>query len=173
MLLKSVTELDVDFEDVHTAMLGRPDGWLGRLAAAAGDEGDRLLVDVGLQVGGREQRRRARLELGAPVATGRIASLPLTLSVEDDRRLPPTLEATLEAAWLGPGRTYLALMARYEPPFGLVGRTVDRALLHRVAEAVAQRLLEAVSGELARLTADVPCGGGTPDPRDPGGDAPR
>jgi hypothetical protein len=149
MFLKSVTELDAEFEDVRAAMLGSPVRRLERLAAAAGDEGDRMLVDVGLQVGGRDLRQRARLELGTAVTTERTVSLPLTLGVEDHRQLFPTLECSLEAAWLGPGRTHLALMAQYEPPFGLVGRAVDRALLHRVAEAVAQRFLEAVGGELA------------------------
>jgi hypothetical protein len=153
MFLKSVTELEVDFDDVRAAMLGDPHGWLAGLAAAAGDEGDQLLVDVGLEVGGHELSRRARLEVGEPLTTDRVALLPLRLGVEDHERLFPSLEGSLDAAWLGPGRTHLALAATYEPPFGIVGRAVDRTLLHRVAEAVAQRFLEAVARELeARRT---------------------
>ena len=149
MFLKSVTELTVDFDDVRAAMLHRPHRWLEGLADAAGREGDRLLVDVGLELGDHQLRRLARLELGEPVSTDRIASLPLRLRVEDHARMFPQLEGSLDAAWLGPARTHLALTAQYEPPFGVIGRAVDRALLHRVAEAVAQRFLEAVAQRLA------------------------
>lgn len=153
MFLKSVTDVSVNFEEVRAAMLRRPHPWLDGLAAAAGEEGDRLLVEVGLEVRGRELSRRARLEVGKAIATDRIASLPLRLHVEDHEWLFPALEGSLDAAWLGPGRTHLALTAQYEPPFGVIGRAVDRALLHRVAEAVAQRFLEAVARRLAAPSA--------------------
>jgi hypothetical protein len=151
VFLKSVTELAVDFDDVRAAMLRRPRGWLAGPAAAAEDDGDRLLVEVGLQVGGREIGPYATLEVGEPMLTDRVVLLPLRLRVEDHQRLFPSLEGSLDAAWLGPGRTHLALTATYEPPFGVVGQAVDRTLLHRVAEAVAQRFLEAVAGLLGDM----------------------
>jgi hypothetical protein len=153
MFLKSVTELPVDFAEVRAAMLRDPRQWLSGLAAAAGDEGDRLLVEVGLEVRGHEVSRPAWLEVGEPMTTDRVVLLPVRLRSEEHEGLFPTLEGSLDAAWLGRGRTHLALTASYEPPFGVVGRTVDRALLHRVAEAVAQRFLEAVGRELAAGTA--------------------
>ena len=157
MFLKSVTEVRMDFDEVRAAMLGPQRRWLDGLAAAAGDEGDRLLVEVGLRVGGREVGRRASLDVGPPVCTDRVVMLPLRLRVEDRKRLVPSLEGSLDAAWLGPGRTHLALSGTYEPPLGIMGRALDRALLHRVAEAVAQRFLEAVARELeaaATMAAD-------------------
>ena len=158
MFLKSVTELPVDFADVRAAMLGDPHEWLAGLAAAAGDEGERLLVEVGLEVRGHEVSRPAWLEVGQPMITDRVLLLPVRLRSEEHERLFPTLAGSLDAAWLGRGRTHLALTMSYEPPFGVVGRTVDRALLHRVAEAVAQRFLEAVGRELTAGT--VPGRGG-------------
>jgi hypothetical protein len=148
MFLKSVTELEVDFDDVRAAMLGDARDWLAGPAAEAGDGGGRLLLDVGLQARGHEPDRRVRLEMGEPMITDRVALLPLCLRVEEHQGLFPSLEGSLDAAWLGPGRTYLALTATYDPPFGVVGRSADRALLHRVAETVAQRFLEGVAGEL-------------------------
>lgn len=156
MFLKSVTELAVDFEDVRAAMLSDARGWLVGLAPDAGDQGDRLLVDVGLEVRGHDVTRRARLEVGEPMTADRVAFLPLHLRVEGHNRLFPSLEGSLDAAWLGPGRTHLALTASYEPPLGVVGRAVDRTLLHRVAEAVAQRFLEAVARELVARRATSP-----------------
>ena len=148
MFVKSVTEVDVDFEDVRAAMLSDPRAWLANIAATAGEDSDRLLVDVGLQVAGREVSRRAGLDVGEPMTADRVVLLPLRLRIEEHERLFPSLDGSLDAAWLGPGRTHLALTAGYEPPFGVVGRAVDRALLHRVAEAVAQRFLEAAAREL-------------------------
>ena len=158
MFLKSITELTVDFAYVRAAMLSGPRAWLDGLAAAAGAEGDRLLVDVGLEVRGHDIRRRAGLEVGEAMTTDRVALLPLRLRVEDHQRLFPSLEGNLDAAWLGPGRTHLALTLTYDPPLGVLGRAVDRALLHRVAEAVAQRFLEAIATELTSLWADSPNG---------------
>jgi hypothetical protein len=160
MFLKSVTELNVDFADVRAAMLSEPRTWLAGLAAAAGADGEQLLVDVGLEVGGHEIGRRAKLEVRAPMTADRVVLLPLSLRVEDYRRLFPSLEGSLDAAWLGPGRTHLALTATYDPPLGVLGRVVDRALLHRVAEAVAQRFLEAIARELTIRRADSPDGHG-------------
>ncbi|HYW27024.1 MAG TPA: hypothetical protein VE953_22840 [Terriglobales bacterium] len=149
MFLKSVTELAADFPDVRDAMLRDPRDWLSGLAAEAGDDGDRLVVHVGLEVAGQQVGGPARLEVGEPVTGERVVMLPLSLRPRDHARLFPALEGSLDAAWLGPGRTYLALSVTYEPPLGLVGRTVDRALLHRVAETAAQRFLVAVAHELA------------------------
>ncbi len=160
MFLKSVTDLDLDFANVTAAMLSEPRTWLAGLATAAGAEGDRLLLDVGLEVGGHDVSRRACLEVGEPMAVYRVAQLPLRLRVVGHQGLFPSLDGTLDAAWLGPGRTHLALTANYDPPLGVVGRAVDRALLHRVAEAVAQRFLEAIAGELTNRRPDGPNGHG-------------
>jgi hypothetical protein len=149
MFLKSVTELAVDYQDVRAAMLLDPRDWLTGLAAEASDEGDRLVVNVGLEVAGQQVGHRAHLEVGEPLISDRVLMLPLRLRATDHRRLFPTLEGSLDAAWLGPGRTYLAFSVQYEPPLGLVGRAVDRALLHRVAETVAQRFLQSVAHELS------------------------
>lgn len=86
-----------------------------------------------------------------PSTTDRVALLPLRTRVEDHERLFPALDGTLDAAWLGPGRAHLALNAQCEPPFGLIGRIVDRTLLHRVAEVVAQRFLARAAQRLASM----------------------
>jgi hypothetical protein len=84
--------------------------------------------------------------------------LPLHIRVVHDTRLFPSLRGSLDAAWLGNGRTHLAMNAMYEPLFGLADKPVDRTLLHRVTEAVAQRFLEAVAHEPTVRTADSPTG---------------
>jgi hypothetical protein len=54
----------------------------------------------------------------------------------------PRLDANLELGSLGEDRTQLAIGARYRPPLGVVGRAVDRVLLHRVAEATLKDFLD-------------------------------
>jgi hypothetical protein len=77
--------------------------------------------------------------------------------------LLPRLEANLELGSLGQDRTQLAISARYRPPLGVVGRAVDRVLLHRVAEATLKDFLDRVGqaialsqpGGAARMSAPV------------------
>jgi hypothetical protein len=148
MFLKSVTELAVDLHDVRAVMMHTPREWLDWLAAEAGEQGDRLAVHVGLDVPGGHVGGPVEMEVGEPIDAHHLVLLPLRLHSRDHRRLFPTLAGSLDAAWLGPGHTYLALCLTYDPPLGLAGLAADRALLHRVAETVAQRLLETIAGEL-------------------------
>jgi uncharacterized membrane protein len=63
------------------------------------------------------------------------------------------LDAELEFASLGDELTQVSLSGRYQPPLGLVGRTIDKALLSRVAEATIKDFVD----RLARaLEAAVP-----------------
>ncbi len=70
---------------------------------------------------------------------------PLRWKASGPADLFPSLDADLEVALLGPGRTQLAMSARYVPPFGRVGRVIDRAVLSRVAEATLKDFLDRVA----------------------------
>jgi hypothetical protein len=150
VFLKSYLELEADFRQVQSAMDRRPRRWLEGMAEDVRQEGEELLLAVGFEVGGRRFDRAARLDVGELVTTDRVASLPLRFSMDDHERLFPAMEGTLDAAWLGMGRTHLSLCLQYEPPFGIVGQGMDRALLHRVAEAVARQFLERAAVRLGR-----------------------
>jgi uncharacterized membrane protein len=50
---------------------------------------------------------------------------------------------------LGEDRTQLAISASYRPPLGLLGRTADRVLLHRVAEATIKDFLDRIGAAIA------------------------
>lgn len=160
MFVKSYTELEADFRQVQSAMDRRPRRWLEGMAEDVRQEGEDLLLAVGFEVGGRRFGRAARLDVGELVTTDRVASLPLRFSMDDHERLFPALDGTLDAAWLGTGRTHLALCLQYEPPFGILGQGMDRALLHRVAEAVARQFLERAAAGLGR---ELPPARGRPE----------
>jgi len=63
------------------------------------------------------------------------------------------MDAELELASLGPQLTQLSLSGRYQPPLGLVGRTIDKALLSRVAEATIKDFVDRLASAIqAALT---------------------
>lgn len=151
MFLKCYVEVPLAFADVASVMRWNPGGWLDGLAAPARDAGAALLVEVGLGVGGRPLRRPAALEIGEATSDTRTASLPVRLHGADGGHLFPDFRGTLDAAWLGPTRTQLALVLDYAPPLGLAGRMADRALLHRVAETAMRGLLERAAARLVAI----------------------
>jgi hypothetical protein len=148
MFLKSYVELGLDFDVVRAAMLRPPPGWQDGLADQAASDRDALLAECGLGPRHASGSIHISLDTGRPIVTDRMASLPWRLAEERPCAFPD-LEGSLDAAWLGTGRTQLALVAQYHPRRGPASASADRALLHRVVETVTQRLLVAIAGRLA------------------------
>ncbi len=158
MFIRYFLELPFRFEDVEGALLSAPEEWLAGLVGGAEDRGELLLAEVGFG-DGRRVTKKVAIQLGAPLQFPSKTLVPMTWKVTGPEALFPTLEADVEVAALGPNRTQLSINARYRPPFGAVGRAIDRALLHRVAEATVKDFLDRI-GEvfLARLPAPEPAG---------------
>jgi hypothetical protein len=55
------------------------------------------------------------------------------------------MEGDIELAPFGPGASHLAMSGRYTPPYGGIGQALDRALLHRVAEATVRDFVQRVA----------------------------
>ena len=119
------------------------------MAGAAQERGDGLLGEVGVGPVGTRLRRRVTIQLGPPVRFPSMTSLPLVWEPVGLEGLLPRLDANLELGALGQDRTQLAISARYRPPLGVVGRTIDRVLLHRVAEATVKDFLDRVGAAIA------------------------
>lgn len=144
MFLRAYVELNLPLAEVEAALLRAPAEWIPVLASSAEEHGNQLLVEVGFPVSGRHVGKRVEIELGAPVRTAGRTWLPITWRATGPRGIFPSLEGELEVAALGSHLTQLGLSARYKPPFGLVGESLDRALLHRVAEATIRDFVERV-----------------------------
>ena len=155
MFRKSYVDVEARFRAVRAARLTDAAAWLDGLAAEAEREGERLLAEVGLEVAGRRLRRRADLVLGQPQVTEAVASLPVRIRVHGSQRLFPSFYGSLDAAWLGSRRTQLALSLQYEPPLGALGRSMDRTLLHRVAETLAHDFLRLAAERLAERASEA------------------
>jgi hypothetical protein len=144
MFVRYFVELPLPAAQVERALLDHPPGWLAEMAGAAQQRGDDLLTEVGIGVGplGTRLARRVAIQLGEPVRFPSMTSLALTWEPIGLEGLLPRLDAAIELGSLGEDRTQLAISARYRPPLGVVGRAVDRVLLHRVAEATLKDFLD-------------------------------
>ena len=153
MFLRSYVELNLPRSVVETALLSAPADWLPLLASSAEERGNRLLVEVGFPVNGRQVGKQVEIDLGLPVRTEARTWLPITWRATRAGGIFPILEGELEVAALGCHLTQVGLSARYKPPFGLLGESLNRALLHRVAEATVRDFIERVSSALGQQQA--------------------
>jgi hypothetical protein len=158
MFVRYYIELSLPVAKVEQALVSSPAGWLSAVAGEAQARGDGLLGDVGVGPLGARLRRQVRIQLGKPVHFPSMTSLPLTWEPVSLEGLLPRLDANLELGSLGGDQTQLAISARYRPPLGVVGRAVDRVLLHRVAEATLKDFLDRLGAAItdeAMTNADV------------------
>jgi hypothetical protein len=144
MFVRYFVELPLPAAQVERALVDQPPGWLAEMAGAAQQRGDELLTEVGVGPLGTRLGRRVAIQLGEPMRFPSMTSLTLTWEPIGLEGLLPRLDADIELGSLGEDRTQLAISARYRPPLGVVGRAVDRVLLHRVAEATLKDFLDRV-----------------------------
>lgn len=119
-------------------------------------DGRTHLARVGLNVGRLPIYKHVRLRVGASTATLRPDSVMLPVSWEAVGGPPifPRMEGTLHVEPSRNGGSRLTLNATYEPPLGKLGELIDRALMHRIAQATmsdfVDRLAAALSAELGQ-----------------------
>ena len=156
MFARYFIELPFPTSVVEQALVGDPAMPLGAIAQRANQRGDELLADVG--IGARHRvERTVEVRSGSAIHAATKTVVPFSWqAVGPARGLFPTLDADLEIAPLGPGSTQLSISARYAPPLGVVGRMLDRAVLHRVAEATIKDFLDQVGVAVAAAVEDHP-----------------
>jgi hypothetical protein len=150
MFVRYYVEIPLPADQVEGALLDAPAGWLSALAGEADQRGDGLLAEVGVGPFGPRLGRKVTVSVGAPMRLPSKTLLPFTWRPTSGTGLLPDLDGDIELGALGSGHTQLALSARYRPPLGTLGRTADRVLLHRVAEATIKDFLDRVAAALAR-----------------------
>jgi hypothetical protein len=153
MFLRCFVELDAPYGEVDAALTSDGKEWLPALASSAEEDGERRMAQVGF---GKAVRvgRSVVVTVGEPARMQFKTLLPVSWRPAHAEALLPAMDAEIEVAPMGRMQTQLAMTASYTPPFGLVGRVADRALLHRVAEATVKDFLDRVAARLAeRLSA--------------------
>lgn len=140
------------------------DGWLEPLAGAAEEEGATLLMRIGPAWAPECLQREVRAQLGACRPRGEGFVLWLRWEETEHPALFPVLDGDLEVAPVGDGQTRITLSASYVPPLGLVGRGLDRALLHRLAQSTVRSFLTRVRAALEPTAPGQPAYAGAPQP---------
>jgi hypothetical protein len=152
MFVRYILELDLPFTDVEQALLRSPRDWVPGVAAEAEARGELLLAEVGFGRSAYRVGKKVEIELGETMRFPSKTILPMSWRPVGGESLFPSLEADVEVAALGVKRTQLSISARYRPPLGVVGQVIDRALLHRVAEATLKDFLDRAGEAISAIT---------------------
>lgn len=121
-------------------------------------DGKAQLAKVGIKLGNVPIYKHVRLLVGkSHVAANReSAMLAVSWTAAGGPPLFPSMEGTLHADPYGLQSTRLTLNARYDPPMGALGKLIDRALMHRLAQSTMDdfvlRLAASLTDELRRDT---------------------
>jgi hypothetical protein len=151
MFVRYYVEIPLSFETAERLLLQSPKAWLPGVAGDANARGESLLAEVGFGSPGRRVEKRVLIEIGEAVRFPSKTVLPVHWVAAGAQSLFPALDADVEVAPLGPHWTQLSISARYRPPMGVVGRAVDRTLMHRVAEATMKDFLDRAADALQAL----------------------
>lgn len=150
VLLRSFVIVARPVAEVEAAMVAGAKNWVPDIATDVNGDGQKLLTELGFDVGKRRIRRRINVEIGAAKVVSGLIYMPIRWRAASEAGIFPTLDGELEIADLGVDRTQLALSASYEPPLGFIGQIADRALLHRVAEVTVHDFLIRIGERLEK-----------------------
>ena len=138
--------VDRPFREVERELLDRFED-LGAWASEAYRDGEDIRAR--LAVGNAPLlAKEVYLQVGEPIRAHAHTTVPLMWDATGSPGLFPKMLADLLVAPLGSARAQLTFRGSYEPPLGIVGEALDRALLHRVAEASVKGFLDRVAAAL-------------------------
>jgi len=118
------------------ALLTRLDGW----AQDSYRRGERLQV----KIAAAGVAKTVRMRVGEPISGEETLRLPVTWEAAGATSLFPEMSADMIFSAVGDDLTQVKFQGTYEPPLGSVGRLLDRAMLHRVAEASVKNFVDRI-----------------------------
>lgn len=154
MFIRYFVELPLPAVRVEQVLCESPASWIPGLANEANARGQHLLAEIG--IGDRARlTRRVVVEVGEPMRFPSRTLIPFRWRSASGACLLPALDADLEVAALTADSTQLSMSAHYTPPLGAVGSAIDRAFLHRVAEATVKDFLDRAGSMLTTAAGSV------------------
>jgi hypothetical protein len=112
-------------------------------------------AEVGLQVAGVGFQKKVTIEVGKPLRTGDWTEVPVTWQATFIKQLFPVMTGKVELVPVDPHTTRLTVCGMYQPPLGELGKQLDDALLHRVAEATVKDLAESIAKRLEAIASEA------------------
>lgn len=132
------------FGEVESSLLAQLSN-LGSFADAAYREGEDLRDKVSVSRDHPVMAKAVQLMAGIPLRSDHQTTIPFAWEATGTPGLFPRLEADLIVASVGPDLSQIAMRGTYAPPLGPLGRALDRAVLHRVAEASVKSFVDRVA----------------------------
>jgi hypothetical protein len=139
------TPIPEPYQTVATVLREGPLAWLPDVELVAGG----YTAEIGIRYPDSRVSRRVLVVAGSVQPAGENLTVRVAWSALEHPDLYPKLTGCLRLEPSGPG-SRLGLEAGYRPPAGRLGAAVDRALLHRVAEASVREFVERVAARLAQ-----------------------
>jgi hypothetical protein len=128
---------------VHLRIAG-----LQEVSEDAFGEGRELLMQAGIA----GVSKSVLVQVLAPYRLDETLVVPLRwVATGSSGVLFPQLDANLELSAVSSEESVLRLVGSYRPPLGGIGASLDRLLLHRVADATARRLLKQLVADLMAM----------------------
>ena len=145
MFVRYYVFVEQPFGKVEQSLLDATKGWLENVAQ--GVSRSNLTLDE-LGVGGRRAglNKLVEMRFGDPLRRDSTrTALPFTWRANRVSSLFPKFAGDVEISHWRPATTQLAVSANYEPPLGPVGRVLDRAALHLLAESLVKDLVDNIA----------------------------
>jgi hypothetical protein len=124
--------------------------WLTALANSASTDGEALLMRIGPSWAAGLLTRTVRIRLGPARERGSTVVVPIDWESAEHPNLFPVLSGDLEITPLGWDVCRIVLSASYSPPLGELGRRIDRAVLHHVAQSTVRSFLSRMATSLGQ-----------------------
>ncbi len=140
-------DLPLPFEAIRERFARAGEG-LNDSARRAEADGEALYLQMGPTWGGGFVSREVEVILGPTHERGEARVVPLAWRSTGHAGIFPMLDGDLELAPLSSHECRLTLAGSYVAPFGDLGRALDRAVLHRVAQSTVRSFLTQVAESL-------------------------
>jgi hypothetical protein len=133
--------IEEPYAALETALRAGPARWL----PGFDDEGERVTGELIYEQAGGRVKRRIEVRPGPVQRFAYGVTVRIEWKAAQHSEFYPELEGHLRLERRQPSGSILRLEARYAPPGGWLGTTVDRALMHRVAESSVRDFLARVA----------------------------
>ena len=146
MFVRYYVFIDLPFDEVERSLLDSREGWLQRVAEGA-SRSSLTLARVGVGARRAQLGKLVQIRFGEPFRRdAKRTALPFTWLATS---VPfPKFEGDIEISHWRPATTQLAVSATYQPPLGPLGRALDRAALHLLAEALIKDFVDGIAVEI-------------------------
>jgi hypothetical protein len=145
--------VDRPFREVEKELLDRFEE-LGAWASAAYRDGEQIRARLAVNKTPL-LAKEVSLQVGEPIRAHAHTTVPLMWDATGSSSLFPRMLADLIVAPLGASRAQLTFRGSYDPPLGAVGEALDRAVLHRVAEASVKGFMDRIAEALGPTSASI------------------